>query len=85
MSAVRVVDELLEPGGVFGDEPGKPRGVDEAEGKKIAQVSAVFVAEGVELHPHPLPPGRKTTGNVLATSPSLLCRGGEVNVGLLGD
>lgn len=51
MSAVRVVDELLEPGGVFGDEPGKPGGVDEAEGKKIAQVSAVFVAEGVELHP----------------------------------
>ena len=29
-SPVRVVEELLKPGGVLGDEPGEPRGVDEA-------------------------------------------------------
>ena len=37
---------------MFGNEPGQPGGIDEAEGKKIAKMRAIFVAERVELHPH---------------------------------
>ena len=35
-----------------GGEAGKPRCIDEADGDEIAQVDAVFVAEGGEFHAH---------------------------------